>query len=275
MSRSRRVCSQSNTALTGDLVVAADREVVLALALARAVERQRRDAARQERLLVGVRLLLGGVETADHHHDRRARSAPDGLAQDAVRATFPRTGFPRARPADGGAAARAGGIRPPSCAPPSSAAGRARTGTWRSDSRRPRAADARRRSAASCCASASRPMRSCTRRAADQARHQSFQDAIEAVTSSKSASATPLATKRGAQWAIADLTRASVVIGVLAQLGFDGSSSPLELVAAVPRQEARGRLGEPQLEQRRRSRRQEWRRRRTPRRGGRCACGTG
>ena len=48
--------------------------------------------------------------------------------------------------------------------------------------------------------SASRPISSCTAARADQAPHQSFHDVIEAVTSSKSVSATPLATKRGAQW---------------------------------------------------------------------------
>src|SRR5262249_56070564 len=50
-----------------DLVVAADGEVVLAFALARPVERERRQAARQERLLVGVALLLARVEA--HSHD--------------------------------------------------------------------------------------------------------------------------------------------------------------------------------------------------------------
>src|SRR5438270_13881076 len=58
-------------------------------------------------------------------------------------------------------------------------------------------------------ASASRPMSSCTDARSDQARHQSSHDEIEPVTSSKSLSATPLATKRGAQCEIAELTRGS------------------------------------------------------------------
>ena len=51
------------------------------------------------------------------------------------------------------------------------------------------------------------------RRVADHAPHQSFQIAMPAVTSSKSVSATPFATKRGAQCAIADLTSASMRSG--------------------------------------------------------------
>ncbi len=50
--------------LDGDLVVAADREVVFGFALARPVEGERGDAAREERLLVGVGLLLAGIEAA-------------------------------------------------------------------------------------------------------------------------------------------------------------------------------------------------------------------
>src|SRR6185503_778005 len=50
----------------------------------------------------------------------------------------------------------------------------------------------------------------CTAALSDQAPHQSFHDATPAVTSSKSVSATPFATKRGAQCAIADLTSASM-----------------------------------------------------------------
>src|ERR1700737_2499221 len=60
-------------------------------------------------------------------------------------------------------------------------------------------------------ASASRPITSCWAARALHARHQSFHDATPAVTSSKSVSATPFATKRGAQWAIADLTSASMI----------------------------------------------------------------
>ena len=57
--------------------------------------------------------------------------------------------------------------------------------------------------------SASRPSRSWTAARSDQARHQSFHDGVAAVTSSKSVSVTPLATKRGAQWEMAERTRAS------------------------------------------------------------------
>src|SRR5262249_51814108 len=57
-------------------------EVILALALARPVERQRRDAAREEWLLVGVGLLLAGIEAAGEEQHRRALDAR-GLAPDA------------------------------------------------------------------------------------------------------------------------------------------------------------------------------------------------
>src|SRR5438067_293652 len=59
-------------------------------------------------------------------------------------------------------------------------------------------------------ASASRPIASCRAARSDHARHQSFHEPMPAVTSSKSVSATPFATKRGAQCAIADLTSASM-----------------------------------------------------------------
>ena len=61
-------------------------------------------------------------------------------------------------------------------------------------------------------ASAARPSFSCTAARADQAPHQSSQDFSDAVTSSKSDSTTPWATKRGAQWWIAEVTRVSVVV---------------------------------------------------------------
>ena len=61
-------------------------------------------------------------------------------------------------------------------------------------------------------ASASRPSFSCTAPRADQAPHQSSQDFSDAVTSSKSESTTPWATKRGAQWWMAEVTRVSVVV---------------------------------------------------------------
>src|SRR3954468_4541688 len=56
----------------------------------------------------------------------------------------------------------------------------------------------------------SRPIASCCAARSDHARHQSSHLATEAVTSSKSVSATPFATKRGPQWAIADLTMSSM-----------------------------------------------------------------
>src|SRR3954467_14186862 len=59
-------------------------------------------------------------------------------------------------------------------------------------------------------AKASRPIVSCCAARSDQARHQSSHFATDAVTSSKSVSATPFATKRGPQWAIADLTMSSI-----------------------------------------------------------------
>src|SRR5262245_21108711 len=58
--------------------------------------------------------------------------------------------------------------------------------------------------------SAARPIASCTAALSDQARHQSLQLATLAVTSSKSVSATPFATNRGPQCAMADLTMASI-----------------------------------------------------------------
>ncbi len=69
--------------LHGDLVVAADREIVFALALPRPVEHQRRDAAIEIRPLVGVGLFLRGVEPDRHDQHRRLRHALR-LAQDAV-----------------------------------------------------------------------------------------------------------------------------------------------------------------------------------------------
>jgi hypothetical protein len=50
---------------------------------------------------------------------------------------------------------------------------------------------------------------------ADHALHQSFQPAIDAVTSSKSVSDTPLATNRGPQWEMAEAISASVMAMVL------------------------------------------------------------
>ena len=103
------------------LVVAADGEVVLRLALARPVEDQRRHAAREERRLVGVAFLLGRIEADRHHHDRRLVDA-GRLAQDAGEHLALDRESRRARPAAAGAAAPPAGIRSPSCARPSSAA---------------------------------------------------------------------------------------------------------------------------------------------------------
>src|SRR5712691_1324859 len=50
------------------LVIAADRDLVLRLALPRAVDRQHRDAAIEERVLVGVQLFLGRIEAGSHYY---------------------------------------------------------------------------------------------------------------------------------------------------------------------------------------------------------------
>src|SRR5882672_10258793 len=51
------------------LVVSADRDLVLRLALPRAVDRQRGDASIEEGLLVGMQLFLGRIEARSHHYD--------------------------------------------------------------------------------------------------------------------------------------------------------------------------------------------------------------
>ena len=83
VSRSPRVSTVVDDRLHGDLVVAADREIVFALALPRPVEDQRRDAAIEIGPLVGVGLFLRGVEADRHDQHRRLRDACR-LAQDAV-----------------------------------------------------------------------------------------------------------------------------------------------------------------------------------------------
>src|SRR5882672_5186197 len=65
------------------LVVAADRDLVLGFALPRAVDREDRDAAREERLLVGVQLLFGRVQARRHDEDGQSARA-GGLSQHAV-----------------------------------------------------------------------------------------------------------------------------------------------------------------------------------------------
>src|SRR3989442_15587815 len=52
----------------GALVVAADRDLVLGLALPRAVDRQHRDAAIEERVLVGMQLFLRRIQAWSHHY---------------------------------------------------------------------------------------------------------------------------------------------------------------------------------------------------------------
>src|SRR5262249_8739080 len=68
--------------LDGDLVVAPDREVVFGFALPGPVEGERRYAARQEWLLVGVGLLLARIEPAGEQQDRRTLDT-SGLTQNA------------------------------------------------------------------------------------------------------------------------------------------------------------------------------------------------
>src|SRR6266850_597847 len=51
----------------GALVVAADRDLVLGFALPRAVDRQRRHAAVEEGILIGMQLFLGRIEAWSHH----------------------------------------------------------------------------------------------------------------------------------------------------------------------------------------------------------------
>src|SRR5438309_3829295 len=55
------------------LVVAADRDLVLGFALPRAVDRQRRHAAVEERILIGMQLFFCGVQPRGHYQDRTAR----------------------------------------------------------------------------------------------------------------------------------------------------------------------------------------------------------
>src|SRR5260221_5056039 len=65
------------------LVVAADRHLVLGFALPRAVDRERGNAAREERLLVGMQLFLRRIEAGRHDEYRRVLvalpPAPDAL----------------------------------------------------------------------------------------------------------------------------------------------------------------------------------------------------
>src|SRR5579871_997370 len=88
------------------------------------------------------------------------------------------------------------------------------------------------------CASASRPRASCTAARVDHAAHQSFHVPMAAVTSSKSVSTMPLATKRGAQCAIAEATSSSrgagfCIVRVSFRLLFDTSRAECAFVAAA------------------------------------------
>src|SRR5216117_1244021 len=81
----------------GALVVAADRDLVLRLALPRPVDRQDRDATREERLRVGVQLFLRGIQARRHDQyrraSRRARRSPqdsmEGFSLERYRNAFP------------------------------------------------------------------------------------------------------------------------------------------------------------------------------------------
>src|SRR5215467_4482564 len=64
------------------LVVAADRDVVLGLALSRPVDRENRDPARKKRLLVRVQLLLGRVQA--RRHDENGKLPRAGFSKHAV-----------------------------------------------------------------------------------------------------------------------------------------------------------------------------------------------
>src|SRR6266705_1771062 len=68
----------------GALVVAENRDLVLGFALPRSVDREDRDPAREERLLVGVQLLLGGIQSRRHDEHRGALRHFLRLAQNAV-----------------------------------------------------------------------------------------------------------------------------------------------------------------------------------------------
>src|SRR6267378_2464546 len=74
------------------LVVAADRDLVLGLALPRAVDRQRRHAAVEEGILIGMQLFLSGVQSRGHHHYGAfaPQYAVESLALERYRYAFPR-----------------------------------------------------------------------------------------------------------------------------------------------------------------------------------------
>ena len=125
-----------------DLVVGPDRQLVSALALPRAVERERRHAAAQEHLLEREELLLGRVQPGDQEHERRAldERRPAQVAEhggvverrlDPLRRRVERGGAPRTAP------------RPPGRRPRGCGRRRAPRRTCRSGTRRRRAATRR------------------------------------------------------------------------------------------------------------------------------------
>src|SRR2546429_7619837 len=69
----------------GALVVAAYRDLVLRFALPGPVDRQDRDSAREERLRVGVKLLLRGIQARRHDQYGRASRRARGAPQDSVK----------------------------------------------------------------------------------------------------------------------------------------------------------------------------------------------
>src|SRR5258708_7848156 len=66
------------------LVVAADRDLVLRLALPRPVDREDRDTSREKRLRVGVQLLLGGIHARRHDENGRSGGTLNRVPQDSV-----------------------------------------------------------------------------------------------------------------------------------------------------------------------------------------------
>ena len=143
-----------------------------------------------------------------HDDERRARGTP-GLAQDAVeRRAFVRERR-RARPADRDAAARGCGTRPPSDARRASAVvvDEDELGEVVADGG---ALRCRRRGERASSRAPPGPALRAPRRAPTRPRTSRPSGRSAAVTSSKSVSGTPFATKRGAQCAIAASTRASM-----------------------------------------------------------------
>src|SRR5882762_4975570 len=68
----------------GALVVAADRDLVLRLALPGPVDREDRDTSREKRLGISVQLLLGGIQARRHDQYRRASRRARRPPQDSI-----------------------------------------------------------------------------------------------------------------------------------------------------------------------------------------------